>query len=182
MNNSSRCSALLHQRLRKKLGSPKSAADSSSKRSSSSSRAADGRVACEINTRHLLPTARRAWRCSTSCRRERWSSTKIAAPTRQTSSALEVVQPVRDGLSRAGSELNFRLTTWMNLKDLVNPAQDHVLHEAPWTECLVPRRKNKCPDRSPMTELVGASASPSRARRIHHPELRKTTSCANQEQ
>ena len=46
----------------------------------------------------------------------------------------------------------------------------------------VPRRKNKCPDRSPMTELVGASASPSRARRIHHPELRKTTSCANQEQ
>ena len=120
MNNSSRCPALLHQRLRKKLGNPKSAADSSSSRSSSSSRAADGRLACEINTRHLLPAARRAWSCSTSCRRERWSSTKMAAPTRQTSSALDVAQPVSDGLSRAGSEVNFRLTTWMNLKARVN--------------------------------------------------------------
>ena len=111
---------LPHQRLRKKLGNPKSAADSSSKRSSSSSRAADGRLACDINTRHLLPAARRAWSCSTSCRRERWSSTKMAAPTRQTSSALDVAQPVSDGLSRAGSEVNFRLTTWMNLKARVN--------------------------------------------------------------
>ena len=49
-------------------------------------------------------------------------------------------------------------------------------------EWLVPRRKNKCPDRSPMTELVGASAAPSRARKIHHPEAQKATSCASQEQ
>ena len=47
---------------------------------------------------------------------------------------------------------------------------------------LAPGRKSKFPNRSPMSELVGAPASPSRARRIHHPELRKTTSCANQEQ
>ena len=106
----------------KRLGKGNSPAGSSSRRSFNSLKALEGLLLWAIKHLVRFPLALCDWTASTSLKIGAWSSMNIAAPTRVTSSDLQVVHPVKEGLLAGGSSRHFLFTVCMKVNPLTRDA------------------------------------------------------------